>query len=829
VVLDSLPSSGTWILTRSPDGTILTGTGTITTITGLQPGSYTFTVTGETGCNSLPSGEIVINPVPATPAPPTIGTITAPTCSVVTGSVVLEGLPSIGTWMLTRYPDSTTATGSGVSVTLSGIASGTYNYTVTNSEGCISEPSPDIVIPEQIGKLMPPVIDTINQPDCLTPTGSVVLTGLPSSGTWTLTRTPGDVLSSGTGPGATISELSPGTYSFTVSDSAGCISASSENIVINEQPVIPGAPSVGTIIAPTCTVATGSVSLGSLPPEGTWMVTRYPDLITATGTGTSTTIEDIIAGTYYFTVTNGDGCVSVKTDDVVIPLQPGDIRPPEVGEIIHPGCNVSTGSVTLNSLPVSGTWVLTRFPGGIITTGSGGYTTITGLLPGSYTFTVTNSVGCNSSPSPTITINEQPDIPDEPVIGNITSPTCVLATGSVIINNLPSTGTWSLTRYPGTITTLGTGTSANIMGLAPGTYNFTVTNNFNCISAPSSNVVIPQQPPTPTEPLLGEITQLVYPLTAGSIILYGLPTTEPWILTRSPDGVIVTGSGASTKINDVPPGEYTFSVSNSSGCSSEESEKVIILDVIKPVVNITDPDPVCYPETVDLSAPGITEGSTSDLTFTYWTDDKAVNSFDTPYSAVGGKYFIKGTNQSGFFDIKPVTVTVVYPPVANAGPDQILEYEFSTTLSAELNETETGKWTLLSGACEFYDMTDAKTKVTNLSEGDNLLLWTVTNGVCSPSQDSVNIKVNDLVIPTLITPNMDGINDYFILRGLENLGRTSLTIFDRRGKMVYKNDNYDNLWNGIDINNSLLPDDTYFYLLKAENGRSLSGYIIIRK
>jgi gliding motility-associated-like protein len=91
------------------------------------------------------------------------------------------------------------------------------------------------------------------------------------------------------------------------------------------------------------------------------------------------------------------------------------------------------------------------------------------------------------------------------------------------------------------------------------------------------------------------------------------------------------------------------------------------------------------------------------------------------------------------------------------------------------------------------------------------------------------ITVNDFVIPTLITPNMDGKNDYFVIRGLATLGKTELMIFDRRGAEVYKNMNYDNSWNGVDYNKHPLPDDTYFFVLKSANGKSISGYIVIRR
>ncbi|MGA2406680.1 MAG: gliding motility-associated C-terminal domain-containing protein, partial [Bacteroidales bacterium] len=77
--------------------------------------------------------------------------------------------------------------------------------------------------------------------------------------------------------------------------------------------------------------------------------------------------------------------------------------------------------------------------------------------------------------------------------------------------------------------------------------------------------------------------------------------------------------------------------------------------------------------------------------------------------------------------------------------------------------------------------------------------------------------------------NMDGKNDYFVIRGLATLGKTELMIFDRRGAEVYKNMNYDNLWNGVDYNKHPLPDDTYFFVLKSANSKSIGGYIVIRR
>jgi gliding motility-associated-like protein len=108
-------------------------------------------------------------------------------------------------------------------------------------------------------------------------------------------------------------------------------------------------------------------------------------------------------------------------------------------------------------------------------------------------------------------------------------------------------------------------------------------------------------------------------------------------------------------------------------------------------------------------------------------------------------------------------------------------------------------------------------------------MWSVSNGVCPPANDYLTIVTKDLIIPTLITPNGDPYNEYFILNGLETLGKTELVIFDRRGAQVYKNSAYDNSWNGVDYNGNPLLDDTYYFVIKAQNGKSISGYVVVRR
>ena len=414
--------------------------------------------------------------VNATPATPTAGTITQPTCAVATGSVVLNNLPA-GNWII----NPGAIAGTGTSTILSGLVTGTYTYNVTNAAGCTSLASANIVIDAQPATPAAPTPGTITQPTCTVATGSVVLNNLPA-GNWTIN--PGGI--TGNTTSTTISGLAAGTYSYTVTNAAGCTSVASANIIINAQPATPAAPTVGAITHPTCTVATGSVVLNNLP-AGNWTIN--PGGIT--GNTVSTTITGLAAGTYSYTVTNAAGCTSVASANIIINAQPATPPAPTIGAITQPTCTVATGSVVLNNLP-AGNWTIN--PGGI--TGNTVSTTITGLATGTYTFTVTNAAGCTSVASANIIINAQPATPAAPTVGAITQPTCTVATGSVVLNNLPA-GSWTIN--PGGIT--GNTVSTTITGLAAGTYSYTVTNAAGCTSVASANIIINAQPASPAIPV----------------------------------------------------------------------------------------------------------------------------------------------------------------------------------------------------------------------------------------------------------------------------------------------------------------------------------------
>ncbi|CAD0003096.1 DUF7507 domain-containing protein [Flavobacterium salmonis] len=98
--------------------------------------------------------------------------------------------------------------------------------------------------------------------------------------------------------------------------------------------------------------------------------------------------------------------ISGQTNGDDIPTSINLLNPPIIGTVKNITCN-SLGTINLSDLPSTGSWTLERNPGGITSTGTGSTTTVSGLAIGTYSFRVTNSTGCKSPSTATISISGQ--------------------------------------------------------------------------------------------------------------------------------------------------------------------------------------------------------------------------------------------------------------------------------------------------------------------------------------------------------------------------------------------------------------------------------------
>lgn len=85
-----------------------------------------------------------------------------------------------------------------------------------------------------------------------------------------------------------------------------------------------------------------------------------------------------------------------------------------------------------------------------------------------------------------------------------------------------------------------------------------------------------------------------------------------------------------------------------------------------------------------------------------------------------------------------------------------------------------------------------------------------------------------LGVPNVITPNGDGKNDRWQIRGVSEFPNAHIKIFDRFGKMfVDRPLTTEFQWDGKYMGRSV-PSGDYWYLIILEDGRKISGHISVR-
>ncbi|MBL0246278.1 MAG: SprB repeat-containing protein [Sphingobacteriales bacterium] len=408
---------------------------TTQTISGLSAGTYTVTITDAVNCTAIASYTVTEPPVMDVTCTST--DVTTNGGSDGTASVTASG----GTPPYT-YLWNTGATTSSIS----GLVAGTYSVTVTDAKGCTAECS-----------------TTVNEPGCnlsASADGTPVSCHGGNNGTATATPTgnsdPVSYLWSNGATTQTISGLSAGTYTVTITETPTCTATAS--YTVTEPPVMDV----------TCSSTDATTNGGS---DGTASVTASggtPPYTYLWNTGaTTSSISGLVAGTYSVTVTDAKGCTAECSTTVN-----------------EPGCNLSASA---DGTPVScndgsdgtATATPTGNNGAVTYLWSNGATTqsISGLSAGTYTVTITDAVNCTAIASYTVT---------EPPVMDVT------CSSTDVTTNGGSDGTASVTASGGTppYTYLwNTGaTTSSISGLVAGTYSVTVTDAKGCTAECSTTV-----------------------------------------------------------------------------------------------------------------------------------------------------------------------------------------------------------------------------------------------------------------------------------------------------------------------------------------------------
>ena len=178
---------------------------------------------------------------------------------------------------------------------------------------------------------------------------------------------------------------------------------------------------------------------------------------------------------------------------------------------------------------------------------------------------------------------------------------------------------------------------------------------------------------------------------------------------------------------------------------------------------------------------------------------------------------------NGCVRTKTVNVNIKPNPIISAGPDKTIVDGDEVTLEGSGTSTPSSiAWTpnnTLTGANTYTPVAKPNTTTTyTLTVRDN-------NNCTSTDNMVVNVIPYCLKVMNAFTPNGDGQNDVWVVtnNGGTCTRQVFATVFNRYGNIVFKDDNYQNKWDGT-YKGKPVADGTYYYMItyRLINGASIT-------
>ncbi len=289
-----------------------------------------------------------------------------------------------------------------------------------------------------------------------------------------------------------------------------------------------------------------------------------------------------------------------------------------------------------------------------------------------------------------------------------------------------------------------------------------------------------------------------------------------WQEITTSSGVLSNGIWNASTVNY---GIYKFKYVVNGFCASTDEAIITININEKPVISTLLPSySVCLGEDLDID-PLINNSNYSFL----WTgpnnfsSTSSVLQFNDIQNVANGQYSLvvsnNGCNSDPFnfvLDVTNVPEFYIYETCEN-NVKTLTAIPINGSFDATLNFN----WVGPNGF-------SSSSNTIQIDDEGNYVL-TIDKNSCDNTE---GITVSSLTcgIPKGISPNDDGLNDFF---DLSDFDVKTIKIYNRYGLEVYSKDNYLKEWYGQANNGNILPDATYFYALTLNSGKSKTGWVYV--
>lgn len=888
----SEPAIGTW--------TLITGTGTITDIhdpntciEGLTVGENIFMWCIDNGPCGFTCDVISVFIYNENTPNANAGTdieICLPQTAINMNASSAE-FPAIGSWSLTQGPgpgiigdlNSPTSLMSDLSVP------GTYTFLWTVNNGVCPN---GITLDEVEIRVYDPEADVPNAgPDqyICTPQSEVTMFANaapePSFGFWNLSSGSATITDINN-PNTSITDLAVGVnvFTWTFYTSVCAQNPPTDEITVfvfdESQPPADAGPDQEFCFPDNSTVMSGNAPI--VPAIGTWtLISGTATIVNPNDPGTAITNLAPGTNTFVWTMDNGPCPGAVTTDTVEIRIFVPDAPVANAGENIF-SCT-PLDCVQLDALdpsdPQSGTWSVISSVNGSGNTASPVFndindpnTSLCALVVGVHTLQWEIYNGpCDNNSADQVEVyiydNTAPAADAGEDIYLCSPENSTLLSANVPV--FPAVGTWAVEDAIGPNGPINPGTfsdlhdpNASFTQLQIGIYTLTWTIDNGPCNDPTTDTVIvqinnplsPDANAGPDQEFCIDLTDAVMNANTPLFPAYG--TWEA--ISFDPTGTITNVNDPNTTITDIPLNEHLFVWCIDNGvCANTvtcDTVSIYVNDATIAAANAGSDLFFCgAPDSLIMQASiavGLAEG--------VWTFNEQIYEFTDPnfhesivYGFQNGLNTFTWTVDNGACGISSddITITVYDPelPDAYAGESaEICEDRFQpfNLSAAEVAPPAAGEWTIESGPVVISDFGQADAEVLSLGEileeltdVPSTLIWTVNNGVCGTTQDTVIYILEDCLtveIPDAFSPNGDGVNDTFFIPNLTSYPNHSLKIFNRWGAEVFQASPYLNDWDGRSHHSATLgenlPVSTYYYILDLGNGEdAFRGFVYLKR
>ena len=767
----------------------LTATGYIFNF--LQGGTYTITVVDANGNIATLTNIIVTQPVAPITTNATVSEFNGFQISCFSAndasiSLDLSGGTPFGT--VPFYQVAWTGPNGFVSPSenITNLEPGTYDLSVTDANGCVL--SEQFIIAEPLEVSIN--IDSVNSVSCNgAANANIQITAIGGTGNYTFEWTQNGL------PFATtkdISNLTPGEYQVTVTDTNSCFKI--EAFTITEpSPLVLTIDSFENLLCFGDDTAFINVTVnGGTPTEVSLGVFDYQfSWIGPNGfTSSSSDISNLIAGTYTLMVTDALGC---QVSDNIILTQPDQISIAFIKTDIS--CyQGSDGSIQLSIngggvAPFTYTW-----------SDLGNGTTRNNLAAGIYTVTVTDAIGCSNT--------EQIEIIEAPLFeidSTITNISCFGENdGSIDLNILggeaPLIVTWQDDASAGLVRN----------NLIAGIYTVLIEEAGGCAINQSFTI---------NEPAL---------LLLDSSITNATVCDEPnsgaidlQVTGGSPPFTFQWSNGATTEdLQDIGANDYTVTVIDSQGCQRQATFVVTRQAPIE-LSLLTSVTVSCENKTVIQRNELIIAGGVAPYSINWSNGTVSGTNGEIMHTGQNSTVIVKVTDSLGCtkeltFDVNLLTLG---DPDFDFTSISLTQFgNLSIFDPIQFNNRSTGD--SISFFWEFGDGTTSQDKnpIHSFSEvGTVTVRLTVyyPHGCAYSYTLTLNILQGyNLIIPTAFTPNGDGINDTIkpVFFGMESV---KMSIFDTWGSLIYQEEGLNLIgWDGT-VPGNFVENGNYLIIVKA--------------